>query len=212
MNSSKTFTSRIGHSTHQLVNEISWGGVIFWAATLLLFALFFGVPMLWLLFAPSKNDSELLSWQPLAFGSFERYRQAFKNLLVFNNGQIISWAYNSLIYVLYSLVLSLAISLPAGYILAIAKFPGRYVVLWATLITMMLPGSALVLPLFLEMNLFRLVNTPWSVILPAVFFPFGVYLPFIYYNTSLPKDILDAARVDGCNEFALFRHIGLPLA
>jgi len=164
------------------------------------------------LFAPSKNDPELLSWQPLAFGSFARYREAFKNLLVFNNGQVISWAYNSFIYVLYSLILSLAISLPAGYILAIAKFPGRYVVLWATLITMMLPGSALVLPLFLEMNLFRLVNTPWSVILPAVFFPFGVYLTFIYYNTSLPKDILDAARVDGCNEFALFRHVGLPLA
>lgn len=212
MSSSKTFTGRFSRSMHQLVNEIGWGGVVFWAATLLFFALFFGIPMLWLLFAPSKNDPELLNWQPLAFGSFDRYQEAFKNLLVFNNGQVISWAYNSFIYVFYSLILSLAISLPAGYILAIAKFPGRYVILWATLITMMLPGSALVLPLFLEMNLFRLVNTPWSVILPAIFFPFGVYLTFIYYNTSLPKDILDAARVDGCNEFALFRYVGLPLA
>lgn len=212
MNSSKSLSSRIGHSMQNLVHEIGWIGIIFWAATLLLFALFFGIPMLWLLFAPSKNDPELLNMAPLAFGSFERYREAFNNLLQFNNGQIISWAYNSVIYVLYSLAISLVISVPAGYILAIANFPGRYAVLWATLITMMLPGSALVLPLFLEMNLFGLVNTPWAVIFPAIFFPFGVYLTYIYYNTSLPKDILDAARVDGCNEFALFRFVGLPLA
>jgi multiple sugar transport system permease protein len=212
MNSSKTFSSRISRSWQHLINDIGWLGILFWAATLLLFVLFFGIPMLWLLFAPSKNDAELLNMQPLAFGSIERYMEAFNNLLVFNNGQILTWAYNSAFYVFFSLILSLIIAVPAGYILAIANFPGRSTVLWATLITMMLPGSALVLPLFLEMNLFKLVNTPWAVIFPAIFFPFGVYLTFIYYNTSLPKDVLDAARVDGCNEFALFRHVGLPLA
>src|SRR4051794_40089453 len=174
MSSSRTFSSRMGRSLHELVNDIGWVGVLFWAAILLLFVLFFGIPMLWLLFAPSKNDPELLTMNPLSFGSLARYEEAFNNLLRFNNGQVITWAYNSFIYVIYSLILSLAISLPAGYILAIANFPGRSTVLWATLITMMLPGSALVLPLFLEMNLFRLVNTPWSVILPAIFFPFGV--------------------------------------
>ena len=49
-------------------------------------------------------------------------------------------------------------------------------------------------------------------IFPAIVFPFGVYLTFIYYSTSLPQDILDAARVYGCNEFDLFRFRGLPLA
>ncbi len=207
-----TFSGRVRRSLQHLVNDIGWGGVVFWATTLLLFALFFGIPMLWLLFAPSKNDPELLNMNPLSFGSLARYVEAFNNLLVFNNGQVLTWAYNSVFYVFFSLVLSLAIAVPAGYILAIASFPGRSAVLWATLITMMLPGSALVLPLFLEMNLFRLVNTPWSVIFPAIFFPFGVYLTFIYYSTSLPKDVLDAARVDGCNEFSLFRFVGLPLA
>jgi multiple sugar transport system permease protein len=212
MTSSISYPSRLRRSLQQFANDIGWAGVLFWAATLLLFLLFFGIPMLWLLFAPSKNDPELLNLHPLSFGSLARYVEAFNNLLVFNNGQVLTWAYNSVFYVFVSLILSLAISLPAGYILAVASFPGRNAVLWSTLITMMLPGSALVLPLFLEMNLFRLVNTPWSVIFPAIFFPFGVYLTFIYYNTSLPKDILDAARVDGCNEFALFRFVGVPLA
>ncbi len=212
MTSSKTFFSQLRHAIRQLFDEIGWAGALFWAATLLLFALYFGLPMVWLLLAPSKNDPELLNSFPLRFGSLARYLEAFNNLLVFNNGQVLTWAYNSLYYVVVSLIFSLAISVPAGYILAVARFPGRNVVLWATLITMMLPGSALVLPLFLEMNLFRLVNTPWAVILPAIFFPFGVYLTFIYYATSLPRDILDAARVDGCNELELFRFVGLPLA
>ena len=212
MTSSRTTFGQMRRSVQQFANEIGGLGVLFWAATLLLFVLFFGIPMLWLFFAPSKNDPQLLNMAPLSFGTLAHYLEAFNNLLVFNDGQVLTWAYNSIYYVVVSLIFSLVISLPAGYILAVANFPGRHAVLWATLITMMLPGSALVLPLFLEMNLFRLVNTPWSVILPAIFFPFGVYLTFIYYNTSLPRDILDAARVDGCTEFALFRFVGLPLA
>jgi multiple sugar transport system permease protein len=58
----------------------------------------------------------------------------------------------------------------------------------------------------------RLANTPWSVILPAAFFPFGVYLAYIFYANSLPKDLLAAGRVDGCSEWQLFRYIGLPLS
>src|SRR5687767_14543914 len=125
MTSAKTFPSQVRRSVQQLVNDIGWAGVLFWAGTLLLFVLFFGVPMLWLLFAPSKNDPELLDWVPLSFGSLARYLQAFDNLLVFNNGQIITWAYNSVFYVSVSLILSLIISVPAGYILAVANFPGR---------------------------------------------------------------------------------------
>ena len=84
--------------------------------------------------------------------------------------------------------------------------------LWLTLITMLLPTSALVLPLFMELNLVHLVNTPWAVILPACFFPFGVYLTYIYYSSSLPPELLDAARVDGASEFDIFLYIALPLA
>jgi multiple sugar transport system permease protein len=187
-------------------------GFIFMVVVLLGFVVFFGLPLIWLLIAPSKSDPQMFALSPLAFGSVTRYIRAWFNLMTFNDGAMKLWAFNSLYYVAVSLVLSLAFTLPAGYMLAVARFQGRYVILWLTLITMMLPGSALVLPLFMEMNLFHLVNTAWAVILPAVFFPFGVYLTYIYYGVSLPKDILDAARVDGASEFGLFRHVGLPLA
>jgi multiple sugar transport system permease protein len=196
----------------KLLGNMSAAGLIFWLAALIAFALFFGLPLIWLLFAPSKLDNELLSLPSLAFGDFNNYVRAWNNLNVYNEGVLVRWGLNSLFYTLGSLVLSVGISVPAGYALATSKFAGRRIILWTTLITMILPGSALVLPLFLEMNAVKLVDTPWAVILPAAFFPFGVYLAFIYYATHLPGDLLAAGRVDGCSEWQLFRFIGLPLA
>jgi multiple sugar transport system permease protein len=57
-----------------------------------------------------------------------------------------------------------------------------------------------------------LISSTLSIILPFAFFPFGVYLSYIYYVTALPPTLLDAARADGCGEWAAFRHIGIPLA
>lgn len=179
---------------------------------LLAFAFYFFIPMLWLILTPSKNAPDLISLNPLAFGTFQRIGEAWSRIVSFQNGEVFLWLGNSVQYVLISLALALANSIPAGYILAIARFPGRRLLLWLTLITMLLPTSALVLPLFMELNLVHLVNTRWAVILPAAFFPFGTYLTYIYYASSLPRDLLDAARVDGCSEFQLFRHIALPLA
>jgi len=74
-----------------------------------------------------------------------------------------------------------------------------------------MPAAALVLPIFLELNAVHLIGSRLSVILPFSFFPFGVYLAYIYYATAIPRDLLDAARVDGCGELATFRHVALPL-
>jgi multiple sugar transport system permease protein len=181
-------------------------------AVLLLFAAYFFIPMLWLVLATSKSAPQLLELNPLAFGSFQRIQEAWQRIIEYQAGEVLVWGFNSVYYAVWSLALSLGTSIPAGYILATARFPGRRLLLWLTLITMLLPPSALVLPMFLELNLFHLINTQWAVILPSAFFPFGTYLTYIYYATSLPPELLDAARVDGCSEVQLFWHIALPLA
>ena len=179
---------------------------------LLLFAVYFLIPLLWLVLATSKSAPQLLELPPLAFGSFQRIQEAWQRIIEYQNGEVLHWALNSVGYAVWGLALSLATSIPAGYILAVARFPGRRLLLWLTLITMLLPASALVLPMFMELNLVHLVNTQWAVILPAAFFPFGTYLTYIYYASSLPPELLAAARVDGCSEAELFWHIALPLA
>jgi multiple sugar transport system permease protein len=122
------------------------------------------------------------------------------------------WLANSAVYSLGSLVLTLAVSVPAGYALALTEFRGRRLLLAVTLVVMIMPSAALVLPIFLELNLLGLIGTVWSIILPFSFYPFGVYLVYIYFATTLPRDLLAAARIDGCTEWQVFRRIALPLA
>ena len=145
------------------------GSILRWAA-LLIFLIYFVIPIIWLLLAPSKETAQFSSLHPLAFGSFAQYITAGKNVFSYQNGEVFLWFRNSFFYVLYSFLVSLAIGLPAGYALAIMRFPGRSLMLWLTLITMLLPTSALVLPLFMELNLVHLVNTPGRSSYRPVFF------------------------------------------
>jgi multiple sugar transport system permease protein len=179
---------------------------------LVLLVVFFVLPTIWLLLAPSKTAEQLVSDFPLSFGSFSQVATVWHNLTTFQDGVIFRWLGNSAVYSIGSLVLTLATSVTAGYALALTKFVGRKAILSITLVVMIMPSAALVLPTFLELNLFGLIGTVWSIILPFSFFPFGVYLVYIYFSTSLPRDLLSAARIDGCNEWQVFWKIAAPLA
>jgi multiple sugar transport system permease protein len=181
-------------------------------AILVVLAVLVGIPLIWLVIAPSKLDNELISKAPFAFGELSNYGAAVANLLSYGDGIVLVWARNSIVYTAISMVLGLSMAVMAGYALATADFRGRRIVLWATLIALMIPASALVLPLFLEMSLVKLIDSPLAVILPGAFFPFGTYLAYVFYAVGLPKDLLAAGRVDGCSEWQLFRFVALPLS
>ena len=182
------------------------------AVILVVFAIFFIAPVLWLILAPTKSDHALITSSPFSFGSFHNVAQAWNHLDAYSDHLYRRWIANTLIYSLSATAITLAISVPAGYGLALGKFPGRRVILTLTLVVMIMPAAALVLPIFLELNALHLIGSVLSVILPFSFFPFGVYLAYIYYATSIPSELLDAARVDGCGEWLTFRRIALPLA
>jgi len=179
---------------------------------LAVFAVFFIAPVVWLVLAPTKSDAALVTASPFSFGDFHHVALAWKHLDGFSDHIYRRWILNSLIYALSATAITLAVSVPAGYGLALGKFPGRKLVLTLTLVAMIMPAAALVLPIFLELNAIHLIGSIFSVILPFSFFPFGVYLAYIYYATAIPTELLDAARVDGCSEWLTFRRIALPLA
>ena len=77
---------------------------------------------------------------------------------------------------------------------------------------MTMPVTALVLPIFLELNAVHLLGSALTAVLPLAFFPFGTFLSYLYYATAVPSALLDAGRVDGCGEWALFWRVALPLA
>ena len=179
---------------------------------LLLFGVFFFGPIIWLLLAPTKTDSQIINQTPLAFGSLGTFGHTFHDLTTYEGDLVLTWLKNSAIYSFGGTALAVLTAIPAGYGLALTHFVGRRALLAITLVVMIVPATALVLPLFLEANTVHLVGTVWSLILPFGFFPFGVYLAYIYFSTTIPKDLIGAARIDGAGEWGVFRRIALPLA
>jgi multiple sugar transport system permease protein len=176
------------------------------------FVLFFAIPIAWLLLAAGKSPRDLITTGPFVPGSFGDLAANWDALVGFQGGIFFQWLGNSAFYSGTALVLTLVTSIPAGYALALGNFRGRRMLLTVTLVVMLIPNTALVLPIFLELSALNLVGTAASVILPFSFYPFGVYLAYIYFSSSIPADLLAAARIDGCGEFAVFRRIALPLA
>jgi multiple sugar transport system permease protein len=181
-------------------------------AVLLVFTAFYFVPIIWLFLAPTKTDGQLLTGSPFAFGSFGTLAHTFHRVVTYSGDSLLIWLKNSAIYSFGGTALAIAAAIPAGYGLALTHFIGRRMLLSITLVVMIMPATALVLPLFLEINKLGLYGTIWSLILPFGFFPFGVYLTYIYFSSTIPKDLLAAARIDGAGEWGVFRHIALPLA
>jgi multiple sugar transport system permease protein len=189
-----------------------WSGRTILGVVLAIFVLFFVIPIVWLLLATTKSAHGLIVSNPFLPGSLHNAAENWKQLFDFQDGAVTTWVGNSALYALGALAITLVASIPAGYAMALTEFRFRRVLLVMTLIVMLIPGTALVLPIFLELNVVGLIGNPLAVILPMAFFPFGVYLTYIYFSTSIPRDLLAAARIDGCSELQVFRKVALPLA
>jgi len=124
----------------------------------------------------------------------------------------VHWLLNSLMYSGGGVVLAVGLCVPAGYGLATHDFPGRRPLLILTILLMLIPPSALVLPLFLEANAAHLLSSPLALILPYGLFPFGVYLTYLYFHNARFGALLESARIDGCNEWQAFRQVAVPLS
>ncbi|WP_225850424.1 carbohydrate ABC transporter permease [Streptomyces sp. HPF1205] len=197
--------ARTGRRARRRVNPLP-------ALVLLLFAAFFVLPVLWLLLAATKTDDQLVHNNPLSFGSLHALRANWHALTGYQDDAIFTWLRNSAVYSFFALLITVCVAVPAGYALAMTEFRGRRTLLIATLVVMLMPNATLVVPLFLEVNAVHLIGSMWSIVLPYSFYPFGVYLTYIYFSTALPRELLDAARLDGCSEFGVFRLVALPLA
>ncbi|MFC0473703.1 carbohydrate ABC transporter permease [Halalkalibacter kiskunsagensis] len=121
-----------------------------------------------------------------------------------------TWFGNSLWISIVIVVLSLLFSSMVGYALAVYDFKGRNFFFLLVLIILMIPFEILMLPLFQLMIKLNLVNTYTAVILPAIVAPVAVFF-FRQYALGLPKELMDAARIDGCTEYGIFFKIMFPL-
>ncbi|MBB5325425.1 arabinosaccharide transport system permease protein [Anoxybacillus tepidamans] len=120
------------------------------------------------------------------------------------------WYKNSLIITIGGTILSLLFSSMVGYALAVYDFKGRNAVFILVLAVMMIPMEILMLPLYKLIVFLKIINTYWGVIVPTMVAPVAIFF-FRQYALGLPKELLDAARIDGCSEFRIFFKIMVPL-
>ncbi|MDN4465006.1 carbohydrate ABC transporter permease [Microbacterium aurantiacum] len=172
--------------------------------------LYFLVPVYWLIVASTKSTGDLFSTPGFLFAEFNLW----ENLVALSSqadGIYWRWMFNSLIYSGLGSVLMTFISVISGYALAMYRFRGRTVILAAALGSMLVPQTVLAQPTYVLLVEMGLNNTMWGVLLPSLVYPFGVMLGFIYAQTSVPPELLEAARIDGAGEWRAFWSIALKL-
>ena len=104
------------------------------------------------------------------------------------------------------------LALLGGYGLAKFDFPGKRAVFAVVIGAVAVPGTALAVPTFLMFANMGLTNTPWSVIIPSLISPFGLYLMWTFAADAVPDEIMEAARIDGASEARTFFQVALPHA
>jgi len=176
---------------------------------LLLGAVYCLVPVAWVVTAATKSPGELFTTVPFRPGT--GLVDNLRELLAYGDGQFGQWALNSALYAGVGSVLSTAMSAMAGYGLAKFAFRGRRLLLVALFGGVLMPGITLAVPQYLLLSAAGLAGTYWSVLLPVVINPFGIYLCWVFASSSVPDDTLEAARLDGAGELRTFWSISVPM-
>ncbi|MBG6216443.1 multiple sugar transport system permease protein [Arthrobacter sp. CAN_A6] len=170
------------------------------------FTLYFLTPIWWLLVSSTKTGSEITGSAPLWFTaeSLTTFFGNLGNLFSYGDGLFGRWLVNSAIYAGLGALVGTVIAAMCGYALAKYEFRGREAIFNVVLSGVLVPATALALPLFLIFSEVNLTNTLWAVFLPSLVSPFGVYLARIYAAASVPGELLEAARLDGSGEVRTF--------
>ena len=173
-------------------------------------ATYFLLPVYWLLIASTKSTSSLFGSSGLWF-SHAQFLANMRRLFTFQDGIYLRWMLNSVIYAGGGAAVATMLSALAGYALAKYSFRGRELAFNFVLGGVLIPGTALALPLYLLFAKVGIVGTYWSVLIPSFVSPFGVYLCRIYAEASVPDELLESARVDGAGELRIFTMLGLRI-
>ncbi|WP_127795336.1 carbohydrate ABC transporter permease [Agromyces sp. LHK192] len=178
-------------------------------AVLLLGALYCLMPVAWVVIASTKDASELFS--TFTFAPSTHLWDNLVELSSYRDGLYWRWMLNTALYAGVGSIVSTYISALSGFALAKYVFPGKDVVFKILLMGVLVPGVILAIPQYLMLAQFGLTNTYWSVLLPQIISPYGIYLARIYSAAAVPTEVVESARTEGAGELTIFHRIALPM-
>jgi multiple sugar transport system permease protein len=178
---------------------------------LAVFLVYCVLPAMWIIAAMTKDNGQIFSTFGLWFSYPFHFLENLAGLVSYQDGIFVRWFGNSLIYAGSISFGSTMICALGGYAFSKYDFPAKQFIFNFILGTIMVPSTALVLPLFLMLNKIGLVNNMLGVILPSLVNPFGLYLMKVFWDSSLPNELIEASRLEGASELQIFWRIGMPL-
>jgi len=180
---------------------VAYGALAVWAIVSLF-------PIYWMLTTALKPPSVVMSLPPEWIPHTITLANFSEALLGY---PVARWTLNSVIVAGAVTIGQLLFATMAGYGFAKKRFHGRELIFWVYLSSMMVPGFALLVPLYTMMASWHLINTYVGLIAPGLTAPFGAFLMRQFIQT-LPNEVIDAGKIDGCSEIDLFTRIIVPLS
>jgi len=165
------------------------------------------IPFIWMILSAFKPESEVMQLTPSLWPkrfTLENFNNLFVNM---NFGR---YLINTIIIVLFSFI-GLFLNAMAGFAFAKYRFKGKEKLFFLVLATMMIPGQVTMIPVYLILNQLQLTNTMMGIVLPGLVGAFGIFL-FRQFMSTIPDELLEAARLDGAGEFKVFVQIILPIS
>lgn len=164
-------------------------------------------PIYFVLIASISNPASVASGGVWLFPkgiTFSGYQE------IINDERIWNGLKNTMIYSIGGTAVSLLFTIPAGYALSRPDFKARKVLMFFFVFTMFFSGG--LIPTYLTVKEFGLINTIWVMLIPFSVSVFNLIITRVFFQSTIPKELLESAKLDGCSDFQFFRKIALPLS
>ena len=195
-------TNKKGH-LRQINSAVAYTAIFL---ILIILALLVLVPIIWMTLSAFKPEKEIISWPP----TFIPQTLTIQNFIdVQSRINIIRYMLNSVIYAGATTALAVIVNSLAGYAYAFYEFKGKTIFFLVTLATMMVPFQVIMVPLFLVVFKLGMYDSYAGLIIPRVAVAGSIFMMRAAF-AGLPKELAEAARIDGLSEFGIFFRIMLP--
>lgn len=178
-------------------------------AVLIVFSIIMLVPFVWMILTALKTNQEAISVNP--FYILPAHGWHFENFAtVWKSYNFVTLYKNTILFIFFRVVCACLTATMAGYAFGRLEFPGKKFMFSLVLIQMMIPSQIFIIPQYLMASKLHILNSTAGLVLPGLVTAFGTYLLKTGYQ-SLPKDLEEAAAIDGCNIGQTFLFIMMPL-
>ncbi len=165
-------------------------------------------PVFWVAISSFKPQSELFRF-PMSFLPDEWTLENYQNAL--SQGNFLLYFSNTVFVAVVATLITVMINIMSGYALAKYRFPGRNIIFYAMIATLMIPLQVIMISIFLQLKRLGMLNSLWGIIIPPAATPTGIFLAR-QYMVNLPDSMIESARLDGGKEFTIFWRIIIPLS